>query len=725
MKIFSHICLLAISLAVLWTECSAQETSLLDSLKGRLETRSSPAEKARILLEISDEYGREPDSLLRYATESLRIARQTSDSLLMFRTATKTLYAYTYFDHSEQIIELGEEFLPQEPQIEDTLLRLGFLNILSGFGYYPLGRIQDHLKMQEKALTMIESSSNYLREASMIAFNLYQGYYSIGQPNAGTIWMEKIRQKASQVKDSSAMIRILILLGQTTDFIERERGPLSYFSEAYHIAERLADTVAIAEVSSFIGQAYEREGKIDSAIFYVNNAILLNKVLGNPGQEMFARFVLGTLYRSSEKYDLALKQLSEAKVFFAKSDNRIQLIDIEAEIGLVLIGLGRKAEGLQQLTQMVDSAKYYDYQKGLTTVYINLAEAYQAIGNFEKALTVKDSLLKFQEKAFKFQQDEINKQVAIQNESQQKELENTVLRLNNLNLKAKSRRRLTIIVLSIMAVFIIGMVSIFLRNKWKIERIYRIELDKKIKEQTQHLSNSVQKLTKANEDLLKFTFLASHNFKTSIRTVKSIADLLKIKNSEQAPENIAYLDLIAKAGIDMNNTLDSLTTYFDLRESEVHLSTVDLATLCPIVAEEIWQLYPEKQAKIRCDGLGTINGNVEELTLMIRHLLDNSMTYHNPGQNPEILMSGKQNSTGFEFRISDNGLGINPEYQEQIFEAFTRLHSSASYEGVGIGLAIIKRIVDRHQATIRVESQLGEGSSFIVQFPKSPDSPQR
>lgn len=725
MKGTLNIHLLAITLLLIGSIQQSHGSNDLDSLKQEQIAATDPAKRAKTLLAIADEYGREPDSLLLYSTMALAEARNSDDSILMFRMAAKELYAHTYFDNSEQIVSIGEEFLPIAAQVEDTLLRIGFLNILGGFGYFPMGNILEHLHLQEQALSLIESSPNYIREASFMAYNLYQGYYSIGKPKEATVWIEKIHKRAEQFQDSSALIQMYILLGQTTDYIQREQGPVAYFSKAYRMAEQIKDTAALGEAASFLGQAYERSGDLDSAIFFLNKSIFIEQTLGNRNNEMFSRFVLGKFYSSSDKYELAWKEIRAAKDFFTRSENRIQLVDIDTEMGLILIGLGKKAEGIQLLTQTIDSARHYEYQKGIIQSYTNLAVGYEMVGELKKAITAKDSLLIFQREAFKIQQDEITEQIAIQTESQQQELENTRLRLNNLNLKANNRKRLNILVLSIMMVLIIGIVSIFLRNKWRTERIHRIELDKKINDQTQHLSDSIEKLTEANEDLRKFTFLASHNFKTSIRTVKSIADLLKIKIAGKAPENLNYLDLIGKAGIDMNNTLDSLTAFFDLRESEVHLSPVDLASLCPIVAEEVSQLYPKKQAKISCNGLGIINGNEEELILMARHLLDNAMTYHSPDQKPEINISGKENAAGFEFRISDNGLGINPKYQEQIFEAFTRLHSSDSYEGVGIGLAIIKRVVDRHQATIRVESTLGEGSSFIIQFPKFPDSPQR
>lgn len=660
-----------------------------------------------------------------YAEKALSEARNTEDSILMFRTAAKTIYALANFDNSQRIVSIGEEFLSIEPQVEDTFLRIGFLNILGGFGYFPMGKILKQLKLQEQALTLIEPSPNFLREASMMAYNLYQGYYSIGQPEAGTIWMEKIHKRAEQFQDSSALIQVYILMGQTTDYIERERGPISYFFEAYNIAEQIKDTAAMAEAASFLGQAFERSGSLDSAIIFLNKAIHLEEILENITNEMFSRYVLGKFYNSSGQFDLGLAELKVAKEFFTQSENLIQLIDIQTEMSLALIGTGDESAGVQLLTQMVDSSRKYEYQKGVIHAYTNLATGYEMIGAYQKAINAKDSLLVFQRRAFKIQQEEISHQLSVQTESQQKELENAMLRLNNLNLKAKNRRRLNILTISIFAVLSIGMLSIFLRNKWKTERTHRMDLDHKIQEQTQHLSDSIQKLTEANEDLRKFTFLASHNFKTSIRTVKSMADLLKKKTSKQAPEHLNFLNLISSAGTDMNNTLDSLTAYFNLRESEVHFSDVDLRTLYSAITKEVIQQYPEKNPTIRFEGHSKIQGNPGELTMMLRHLIDNAIKYQPPGQEPEIIMYGKTLPTGYEFRITDNGLGINPAYQEQIFEAFTRLHPSSSYEGVGIGLAIIKRIVDRHQATISVESQTGEGSTFIIQFPKFPDSPQR
>lgn len=725
MRHFIHFSLFFFCFSLIGQDCYAQNAYTIDSLKAQLEVSTTATEKAKILYAISSEYNRNPDSSLLYAGMAFSEAQQSEDSTLVFEIGTSAMYAHSYFDHSVEIIEIGESLLPYEKQVPDTAIRLSFLNTLGGLGYSATGESQKQLDLLEYALQMVYQSPTYIKSATVLLSNLVSGYFSVGRSNAAAVWVEKVKHSAEQLKDSVAYSNILLLEGRIAFANNDGKLGLACYQESNLLATARKDTIKMIESLYDLGQAYMDFSQYDSAITYLNRAIELQTNIEDEANLMFLEFLLGKAYCQAHDYPKALPHILKPQAFFQQTGNRIRLVDVHAVLGQVLVGNGDSRKGMNLLLSAADSARALGYQYGLQKVFTALAESYQMLGDWKNVSACKDTLLVLKDLEFRTSQEEIRRQIEIQEENQRKQLENSELTMMNLELSEKSRKRTFFLILILMVSVIIAIISIALRNKWKYEQRQNAELDRKVTQQTAHLSESIRQATEANEDLRKFTFLASHTFKTSIRTVKSMADLLKKKTAKKAPEYLSFLDLIAKAGVDMNNTLDSLTAYFELRESEIRLSSVDLSRLCSSLAEKVWQRYPEKQAIIRCKGLDTIHGNEKELALMLIHLIDNAIKYQPEGQKPEVIMSGEENATGYEFRITDNGLGISPKYQEQIFEAFTRLHPSSSYEGVGIGLAIIKRIVDRHQATIRVESQPEEGSTFIIQFPKFPDSPQR
>jgi two-component system, chemotaxis family, sensor kinase Cph1 len=130
----------------------------------------------------------------------------------------------------------------------------------------------------------------------------------------------------------------------------------------------------------------------------------------------------------------------------------------------------------------------------------------------------------------------------------------------------------------------------------------------------------------------------------------------------------------------------------------------------------------EKRAKVFIDSSETLIADEAQLEQLIQNLISNALKYQPPGQEPEIhIKSACIDHIYCQFEIRDNGIGIPPEQSERIFEPFERLHGKSSqYEGTGVGLAICKRIIERHAGTIRVESEPGQGSRFVVQLPYRP-----
>lgn len=128
----------------------------------------------------------------------------------------------------------------------------------------------------------------------------------------------------------------------------------------------------------------------------------------------------------------------------------------------------------------------------------------------------------------------------------------------------------------------------------------------------------------------------------------------------------------------------------------------------------------EKNARITCDSLATIKGYFRQLQQLFHNLIGNSLKYSKENHTPEIHISCDKIFTGKDYYIisvKDNGIGFEQEYAQSIFNVFTRLHGDAQYKGTGIGLSIVKKVMENHNGYVEAESRLGNGSVFKLYFP--------
>lgn len=227
-----------------------------------------------------------------------------------------------------------------------------------------------------------------------------------------------------------------------------------------------------------------------------------------------------------------------------------------------------------------------------------------------------------------------------------------------------------------------------------------------------------EELVRTNQELEQFAYVASHDLQAPLRGIISFSQLLQRRAGDRLDaECLEYLQFIRDGAHRLRSVIHDLLDFSRAGRTELRLRPLSLKDLLARALDELQPVISASQAQIRFGELPMVQGGDTQLTQLLRNLIDNAIKYVVPGRLPEVQIDADQVGAEVIIRIRDNGIGIAVEHRERIFEIFQRLHTEAEYPGTGIGLAICKKIVDRHGGRIWVELPPEGGSIFAFSLP--------
>jgi PAS domain S-box-containing protein len=220
-------------------------------------------------------------------------------------------------------------------------------------------------------------------------------------------------------------------------------------------------------------------------------------------------------------------------------------------------------------------------------------------------------------------------------------------------------------------------------------------------------------LSYANEELEQFTSIVSHDLQEPIRTIKSFLKLIDIKlGNEQKEELQNYIGKAINAADRMKQLIQNLLHYSQLSKGEMVEQTINVEDLINEAVQNVRTSAENVNAQISIEtNVKTVEGDRVQLVQLIQNLLSNALKFTD-SESPKVKISGFREKGHVKFSVSDNGIGIEKDDMNKVFEIFRRLHTKKEYPGTGIGLAICKKIVDRHHGRIWPESKPGKGTTF-------------
>jgi PAS domain S-box-containing protein len=227
-----------------------------------------------------------------------------------------------------------------------------------------------------------------------------------------------------------------------------------------------------------------------------------------------------------------------------------------------------------------------------------------------------------------------------------------------------------------------------------------------------------EEVRRANQDLEQFAFSATHDLQEPLRSVKIYSELLAMRHGDTVGEEARkFITIVHNGATRMEMLVRDLLAYTQVANFDAPIATADANEALNDALANLSGSISECGAKITADLLPSLPVHGMHLQQVFQNLIGNAIKYRSPDRPPLVHVGVERQPGHWLFAVSDNGIGIDPEYKENIFGLFKRLHTSDEYSGTGIGLAICQRIVDRYHGRIWVESEPGSGSIFRFNLP--------
>ena len=677
-----------------------------DSLETVLE--SDVSEKLKIkarnnLAEYNFKYN--VNKSIGYLSENLTSSRiedfpkQKAKSLYLMGRAHLFI---TDFEKSTSYLNQAKEYFSQNKNHKEL-----------GDCFKDLGTIQLHQNNYQEAEKFYEEGIEAYDKAK------YKAGFAHCNLNLGNVYIEQFRYAQGIQYYYNALkiyeeLKLHRYIGMANNNIGNIYKDNQNYKKAYEHYEKASqsyqidkDSLQIINVNLNIGSTYLDEENYDNAIQILYKALEDAKNTGfiHPLPVIYNNIT--ACHINLGNFKLAEQNNKMAEQSAAMNKNKVETMNANL-LAAEMYHRKKDYKKSIQLAQIAyDAAIKNKHLVVLSDASKILYADYKAINKFETSLdylelnkTYRDSLFNESRMKIPLSKDfeyQLEKQKRAQIIEQEKD---------KLAYKAELDFQRLILIFFIISFLILGIAAIVIYKNFKAKKMAEGELEKK--------NAMLEKYIESNIQLEQFAHIASHDLKSPLRTVGSFSSLLKRRAKDKLNENeLEYLDMISNAAKLMWNLVDDLMTYSQVNSLQMNLTSNNANHLVEEVLANLDFSIKEKKAEIKAANLpAKMMMDETKVRQVFQNLIANSLKFMPSGRTPEININCIPENGFWKFSIQDNGIGIPDEYQEKIFKPYKQLHTKDKYEGTGMGLAICKKIVQKHGGDIYFESEEGKGTTF-------------
>ncbi len=318
-----------------------------------------------------------------------------------------------------------------------------------------------------------------------------------------------------------------------------------------------------------------------------------------------------------------------------------------------------------------------------------------------------------------------NKELIFQNEEKEKRAAELVIANKELIFQNEEKEKRA-------AELVIANKELIFQNEEKEKRAAELVIaNKELIFQNEEKEKRAAELVIANKELMTFTYISSHDLQEPLRKIQTFAGFI-LENEQANLSNTGkdYFRRISAAANRMRTLIEALLAYSQINVAERKFEDTDLNKLVEEIKREFSEVIAEKHAIIESHFLCNTNIIPFQFTQLLQHFISNSLKFSSPDRPPHIIITSKialgatlneklliSDKYYCHISFSDNGIGFEPHFNQRIFEVFQRLHNKEQYTGTGIGLAIVKRIVENHNGIITAQGELDKGATFNIYIP--------
>lgn len=605
--------------------------------------------------------------------------------------------------------EKSTSFLNQAKEYFSRNIKLKEL----GDCFKDLGTIQLHQNNYKEAEFLYQEGIKAYHRAN------YNAGFAHCNLNLGNVYIEQFQYtegiqyyyNALKIYEELKLHRYIGMVNNNIGNIYKEnqsyKRAYQYYNKASQSYQIDKDSLQIINVNINIGSTFLDEGDFEKAVQILNLTLEDAKKSGfiHPIPVIYNN--IAACHISLGNFELAKKNNRLGREAALLNKNKVELMHanlLAAEMNF------QKKEYIKSV-QLAESAYneaienknldvLFDVTKLLYVNYKSMNQFETSLGFLELNKLYRDSL--FNESRMKIP---LSKDFEYQLEKQKQE---QIIKQEKSKLTWEGELAFQQLILRvfIFCFLILGFVAFVMFKNFKAKKAAESELEKK--------NSILEKYIESNIQLEQFAHIASHDLKSPLRTVGSFSSLLKRRAKEKLNENeLEYLDMITSAAKLMWNLVDDLMAYSQVNSFRLNLTNSDVNKLVEEVLTNLDFSIKEKNAVINVAHLPTeIMVDETKLRQVFQSLITNGLKFMPTNKSPEIDINGILENGFWKFSIQDNGIGIPTEYQERVFKPYKQLQPRDKFGGTGMGLAICKKIVEKHGGDISFKSEMRKGTTF-------------